>query len=116
MEVFSASQNIELCLSNSSGFLESIRPALELNKTSVTKCSMCRLELSTAEQELLLTLPAMQSLEFEGMHHLPDHLFAKLDKFPSLKELSVRLDGKADVLSVLPGDFPNLHHMEKLSI
>ncbi|XP_060241614.1 baculoviral IAP repeat-containing protein 1a-like [Meriones unguiculatus] len=116
MEVFSASQNIELCLSNSSGFLESIRPALELNKTSVTKCSVCRLELSTAEQELLLTLPAMQSLEVSGTNQLPDQLFANLDKFPGLKELSVRLDGKADVLSVLPGEFPNLHHMEKLSI
>ncbi|XP_055461512.1 baculoviral IAP repeat-containing protein 1a-like isoform X2 [Psammomys obesus] len=71
MEVFSASQNIELCLSNSSGFLESIRPALELNKTSVTKCSVCRLELSTAEQELLLTLPALQSLEVSGTDQLP---------------------------------------------
>ncbi|XP_060241613.1 baculoviral IAP repeat-containing protein 1b-like [Meriones unguiculatus] len=45
-----------------------------------------------------------------------DQLFANLNKFPGLKELSVRLDGKADVLSVLPGEFPNLHHMEKLSI
>ncbi|XP_060241609.1 baculoviral IAP repeat-containing protein 1b-like isoform X2 [Meriones unguiculatus] len=116
MEVFSASQNIELCLSNSSGFFESICPALELNKTSVTKCSMCRLELSTAEQELLLTLPALQSLEVSEMNQLPDQLFANLNKFPGLKELSVRLDGKADVLSVLPGEFPNLHHMEKLSI
>ncbi|XP_032752868.1 baculoviral IAP repeat-containing protein 1b-like [Rattus rattus] len=63
MEIFSASQSIEFHLFNSSGFLESIRPALELNKTSVTKCSMSRLELSRAEQELLLTLSALQSLE-----------------------------------------------------
>ena len=46
----------------------------------------------------------------------PDQLFANLDKFLSLKELSVRLDGIPDVLSVIPGDFPNLYHMEKLSI
>ncbi|XP_036063345.1 baculoviral IAP repeat-containing protein 1b-like [Onychomys torridus] len=116
MEVFSASQNIELHLSHSNGFLESIRPALELNKTSVTKCSMSRLELSTAEQELLLGLPALQSLEVSGTNQLPDQLFANLDKFPSLKELSMRLDGVPDVLSIIPGDFPNLHHMEKLSI
>ncbi|XP_052015494.1 baculoviral IAP repeat-containing protein 1b isoform X2 [Apodemus sylvaticus] len=116
MEVFSASQSIEFCLFNSSGFLESIRPALELSKTSVTKCSMSRLELSTAEQELLLTLPALQTLEVSGTNQIPDQLFRNLDKFLGLKELSVRLNGKSDVLSVLPGEFPNLHHMEKLSI
>ncbi|XP_052015484.1 baculoviral IAP repeat-containing protein 1b-like isoform X4 [Apodemus sylvaticus] len=116
MEVFSASQSIEFCLFNSSGFLESIRPALELSKTSVTKCSMSRLELSTAEQELLLTLPALQTLEVSGTNQIPDQLFRNLNKFLVLKELSVRLNGKSDVLSVLPGEFPNLHHMEKLSI
>ncbi|GAB1298494.1 Baculoviral IAP repeat-containing protein 1b [Apodemus speciosus] len=116
MEVFSASHSIEFCLFNSSGFLESIYPALELNKTSVTKCSMSRVELSTAEQELLLTLPALQSLEVSGTNQIPDQLFPNLDKFLGLKELSVRLDGKPDVLSFLPGEFPNLHHMEKLSI
>ncbi|GAB1298501.1 Baculoviral IAP repeat-containing protein 1a [Apodemus speciosus] len=116
MEVFSASQNIELRLFNSSGFLESIRPALELNKTSITKCSMSRVELSTAEQELLLTLPALQTLEVSETNQLPDQLFSNLDKFLGLKELSVRLHGKLDVLSVIPGEFPNLHHMEKLSI
>ncbi|XP_028616588.1 baculoviral IAP repeat-containing protein 1a-like, partial [Grammomys surdaster] len=116
MEVFSASESIELRLFNSSGFLESIRPALELNKTSVAKCSMSRMELSRAEQELLLSLPALQSLEVSGTNQLPDHLLPNLDKFLGLKELCVRLDGKQDVLSVLPGEFPNLHHMEKLSI
>lgn len=50
------------------------------------------------------------------MHCFPDQLFHNLDKFLGLKELSVRLDGTQDVLSVLPGEFPNLHHMEKLSI
>ncbi|CAH6787583.1 Naip2 [Phodopus roborovskii] len=115
-EVFSASQDIELRLMHSSGFLESIRPALELNKTSVTKCSLCRLRLSQAEQQLLLSLPALRSLELSGINQFPDELFANLDKFPSLRELSVRLDGQPGVLSVIPGDLPNLHHMEKLSI
>ncbi|XP_035296411.1 baculoviral IAP repeat-containing protein 1a isoform X2 [Cricetulus griseus] len=116
MEVFSASQDIELHLMHSSGFLESIRPALELNKTSVTKCSLCRLRLSAEEQQLLLALPALRSLEVSGTNQLPDQLFPNLDKFPSLRELSVRLDGSPDVLSVIPGDLPNFHHMEKLSI
>uniref|UniRef100_A0A8C6RLB4 Baculoviral IAP repeat-containing protein 1a-like n=2 Tax=Nannospalax galili TaxID=1026970 RepID=A0A8C6RLB4_NANGA len=116
MEVFSASQHIELHLYHSTGFIESIRPALELNKASVTKCSMCQLELSEAEQELLLTLPALRSLEVSRTNQFQDLILPNLDKFPCLKELSVTLDDKPDVLSVIPEDFPNLHHMEKLSI
>uniref|UniRef100_A0A8C6RR72 NACHT domain-containing protein n=2 Tax=Nannospalax galili TaxID=1026970 RepID=A0A8C6RR72_NANGA len=116
MEVFSASQHIELHLYHSTGFIESIRPALELNKASVTKCSLCQLELSAAEQELLLTLPALRSLEVSRTNQLQDLILPNLDKFPCLKELSVTLHGKADVLSVIPEEFPNLHHMEKLSI
>ncbi|XP_008836708.1 baculoviral IAP repeat-containing protein 1 [Nannospalax galili] len=115
MEVFSASQHIELHLYHSTGFIESIRPALELNKASVTKCSLCQLELSAAEQELLLTLPALRSLEVSRTNQLQDLILPNLDKFPCLKELSVTLDGKADVLSVIPEDFSN-HNMEKLSI
>uniref|UniRef100_A0A8C6QZ49 Baculoviral IAP repeat-containing protein 1a-like n=2 Tax=Nannospalax galili TaxID=1026970 RepID=A0A8C6QZ49_NANGA len=116
MEVFSASQHIELHLYHSTGFIESIRPALELNKASVTKCSLCQLELSAAEQELLLTLPALRSLEVSVTNQLQDLIFPNLDKFPCLTELSVILHGKLDVLSVIPEDLPDFHHMEKLSI
>uniref|UniRef100_A0A2I3GMM5 NLR family apoptosis inhibitory protein n=1 Tax=Nomascus leucogenys TaxID=61853 RepID=A0A2I3GMM5_NOMLE len=66
MTVFSASQHIELHVNHSRGFTESIRPALELSKASVTKCSISKLELSAAEQELLLTLPSLESLEVSG--------------------------------------------------
>uniref|UniRef100_A0A8C9GL93 NLR family apoptosis inhibitory protein n=1 Tax=Piliocolobus tephrosceles TaxID=591936 RepID=A0A8C9GL93_9PRIM len=66
MTVFSASQRIELHLNHSGGFIESICPALELSKASVTKCSISKLELSAAEEELLLTLPSLESLELSG--------------------------------------------------
>lgn len=52
----------------------------------------------------------------ETMHYLPDQLFPNLDKFPGLKELSARINGTQDMLSVLPEEFPNLHHMERLII
>lgn len=45
-----------------------------------------------------------------------DQLFPNLDKFLCLKELSVDLDDKQNVFSVIPEDFLNLHHMEKLLI
>uniref|UniRef100_A0A2K6LI18 NLR family apoptosis inhibitory protein n=1 Tax=Rhinopithecus bieti TaxID=61621 RepID=A0A2K6LI18_RHIBE len=116
MTVFSASQRIELHLNHSGGFIESIRPALELSKASVTKCSISKLELSAAEEELLLTLPSLESLELSGTIQSQDQIFPNLDKFLCLKELSVDLKGNINVFSVIPEEFPNFHHMEKLLI
>ncbi|XP_062067924.1 baculoviral IAP repeat-containing protein 1-like [Lepus europaeus] len=113
---FSASQHIELHLSHSRGFIESIRPALELCKASVTKCSIGNAELSPEEQELLLALPSLESLHVEGMPQLQDQIFPNLDKFLHLKELSVNLQGKLNVFSILPEDSPSFHQMEKLLV
>ncbi|EHB15041.1 Baculoviral IAP repeat-containing protein 1 [Heterocephalus glaber] len=115
-EVFSASQHIELLLEGSSGFMENIRPALELNKAAVTKCILHGVQLSAAEQELLLALPALQSLDISGSVQLQDQIFPNLDKLPCLRELFVNLDSRLDVFSLLPEEFANLHHMEKLLI
>nr|XP_042117529.1 baculoviral IAP repeat-containing protein 1b-like [Peromyscus maniculatus bairdii] len=70
------------------------------------------------------TLPEVTDTTGESNHEDPvavhsmvaDQLFANLDKFLSLKELSISVNGIPDVLLVIPGDFSNLHHMEKLSI
>ncbi|ELK11416.1 Baculoviral IAP repeat-containing protein 1 [Pteropus alecto] len=115
MTVFSASQHIELHLNNSRGFIESLRPALEQYKASFTKCSIHKSELSAEEQELLLNLPSLESLAVSETSHVQDQLFPNLDKFLCLKELSVNLD-KQNVFSVIPVEFLNLHHMEKLLI
>ncbi|KAM9679899.1 baculoviral IAP repeat-containing protein 1 [Dama dama] len=113
-EVFSAAQHIELHLNHSRGFIENIHPALEQYKASFTKCCISQCELSATEQELLLTLTSLESLEVSETAHQPDHLFLSLDKFLCLKELSVNL--QQDVFSVISEEFLNLHHMEKLLI
>ncbi|XP_028385139.1 baculoviral IAP repeat-containing protein 1 isoform X1 [Phyllostomus discolor] len=115
MAVFSASQHIELHLQNSKGFVESLRPALEQYKASFTKCSINKSELNAVEQELLLNLPSLESLEVSGTTQVQDQLFSHLDKFLCLKELSVNVD-KKNVFAVIPEEFLNLHHMEKLLI
>ncbi|XP_016069405.1 PREDICTED: baculoviral IAP repeat-containing protein 1 [Miniopterus natalensis] len=115
MEVFSASQHIELHLKDSMGFIESLRPALEQHTASFTKCSISEFELNAAEQELLLNLTSLESLEILGTTQIQDQLLPKLDKFLCLKELSVNID-KRNVFSVIPEEFLNLHHMGKLLI
>ncbi|XP_045302354.1 baculoviral IAP repeat-containing protein 1 [Leopardus geoffroyi] len=114
--IFSASQCIELHLQNSGEFMAGIGPALEQSKDSVTKCSVFCLELSTAEQELLLTLPALESLQVLGTRKVPGKLLTNLDKFLCLKELSVDLHHQQNVFALIPEEFFNLHHMEKLLI
>ncbi|XP_004678513.1 PREDICTED: baculoviral IAP repeat-containing protein 1 [Condylura cristata] len=116
MEVFSVSQHIELYLSRSRGFIESIRPALEQCKDSFTKCSLVKYELTTVDQELLLTLHSLESLEVSETTQIQDQLLPNLDKFPCLKELSLNLDKKDNVFTVVPEEFLNFQHMEKLVI
>ncbi|EPQ02584.1 Baculoviral IAP repeat-containing protein 1 [Myotis brandtii] len=115
MAVFSASQHIELHLRGSRGFIESLCPAIEQYKASFTKCSINESELNAVEQELLLNLPSLESLEVSGTTQITDQLFPNLDKFPCLKELSVNMD-KKNVFSVIPEEFLNLHNMKKLLI
>ncbi|XP_054434214.1 baculoviral IAP repeat-containing protein 1 [Pteronotus mesoamericanus] len=115
MSVFSASQHIELYLNQSRGFVESLRPALEQYKASFTKCSISKSELNEVEQELLLNLSSLQSLEVSETTQVQDQLFPNLDKFLCLKELSVNVD-KENVFSVIPEEFINLHYIEKLLI
>ncbi|XP_013365033.1 PREDICTED: baculoviral IAP repeat-containing protein 1 isoform X2 [Chinchilla lanigera] len=114
--VFAASQRIELHVEESAGFLESVRPALQPSRAAVAKCALRGVPLSAAEQELLLALPALEALDVSGAGQVPDQIFPNLDKFPCLRELSVNLDSGPDVFSLLPEEFPNLHHMEKLLI
>ncbi|XP_014440055.1 baculoviral IAP repeat-containing protein 1 [Tupaia chinensis] len=116
MAICSASQHIELHLSSSRGVIESIRPVLELYKASVIKCRIDRFDLSAAEQRLLLTLPSLESFEVLGTSQGIQEIIPNLDKFLCLKELSLNLDDSINVFPVIPEEFSNLHHMDKLSI
>ncbi|XP_003470303.1 baculoviral IAP repeat-containing protein 1-like [Cavia porcellus] len=114
---FDAAQHVELHVEKSSGFLESIWSALEPSRAAVTKVTLCIDEwLSATEQELLLALPALESLAISGSAKFSDQIFPNLDKFPCLRELSVNMDSSLDIFSLFPDEFPNLHHMEKLLI
>uniref|UniRef100_A0A7M4FR25 NLR family apoptosis inhibitory protein n=1 Tax=Crocodylus porosus TaxID=8502 RepID=A0A7M4FR25_CROPO len=65
MVLFSISEHVELCLKDSPGLVESIRPALEQHKECFKKFSLCNVNLSIAEQELLLSLSSVESLEIK---------------------------------------------------
>ncbi|NXJ66548.1 BIRC1 protein, partial [Rostratula benghalensis] len=110
--LFSVSDYIELQLNNSPGFLEGIRPAIEQYKEHFKKCSLRHLNLSVAEQELLLSMSFVECLEIEEKE-MPELLYSNLDKFVCLEELSVR-QCDYNVFDKIPDGFKNLRNMKKL--
>ncbi|XP_067425036.1 baculoviral IAP repeat-containing protein 1 [Emydura macquarii macquarii] len=116
MVLFSISDHIELQLDNSHGLIESIRPAIELYKESFKKCSIRNCNLSVAEQELLLSMSSVESLEIKEKAQVPVSLFSNLDKFICLKEFSVYLHNGQNIFDIIPNGFKNLYGMEKLLI
>ncbi|NXI89963.1 BIRC1 protein, partial [Psophia crepitans] len=115
MILFSISDYIELQLNNSPGFIEVIRPAIEQYKDRFKKCSLHHLNLSTTEQELLLSMSFVESLEIDDKE-IPELLFSNLDKFIFLEELSVSHCKNYNVFDTIPDGFKNLPNMKKLSI
>ncbi|XP_023559536.1 baculoviral IAP repeat-containing protein 1 isoform X2 [Octodon degus] len=95
---FSASQRVELHLEASAGFLESIRPALEPCKAAVTKCALGSVPLSAAEQQLLLALPALESLEVSGSGQVPVKL---IENSPDLRIFHLNCNSLPDLESLM---------------
>ncbi|XP_014816035.1 PREDICTED: baculoviral IAP repeat-containing protein 1 isoform X2 [Calidris pugnax] len=113
--LFSASEYIELKLSHCPGFIEVIRPAIEPCKEHFKKCSLRHLNLSIAEQELLLSLSSVECLEIDEKE-MPELLYSNLDKFVCLEELSVSQCEDCDIFDTIPDGFKNLRNMKKLLI
>ncbi|NXP07581.1 BIRC1 protein, partial [Thinocorus orbignyianus] len=112
--LFSVSDYIELQMNKCPGFIEVIRPAIELYKERFKKCSLCHLNLSIAEQELLLSMSFVECLEIDAKE-IPELLCSNLDKFVCLEELSV-LHCDCDIFDTIPDGFKNLRNMKKLLI
>nr|XP_009942231.1 PREDICTED: baculoviral IAP repeat-containing protein 1 [Opisthocomus hoazin] len=113
MTLFSVSDYIELQLNNSPGFIEVIRPAIEQYKERFKKCSLHHLNLSITEQELLLSMSFMECLEIDEKE-MPELLFANLDKFICLEELSLSQCENCNVFDTIPHGFKSHCKMKKL--
>ncbi|XP_058843809.1 baculoviral IAP repeat-containing protein 1-like isoform X2 [Acipenser ruthenus] len=115
MVLFSVSEQVELTLSNSEGFLESIQPALEIYKGIFRKIEVHCTHLSKREEELIVSMSALQSLHLR-FRQVPEHLIQNLDTFSHLKELSIDGPNDSKVFDKIPNGFGSLHRMEKLII
>ncbi|KAM9589289.1 LOW QUALITY PROTEIN: baculoviral IAP repeat-containing protein 1 [Morphnus guianensis] len=112
MMPLSVSDYIELQLNNSPGSIEVI-PVIEQYKEHFKKCSLYHLNLSIAEQELLLLMSFVECLEIDKKEML-ELLFSNLDKFICLEELSVSQCKNCCVFDTIPDGFKNLCNLKKL--
>ncbi|KAE8635934.1 hypothetical protein XENTR_v10002790 [Xenopus tropicalis] len=110
---FPLSHHIELKVTDSPGFFERLGACIEIYKDSFVKCTLCRMELNSAEQELILHMTSLQSLKISGML-APEHIIGHMDCFTQLKELTLDLSDECEVIGILPDGFKNLHSLEKL--
>ncbi|XP_054842283.1 baculoviral IAP repeat-containing protein 1 [Eublepharis macularius] len=111
--LFSGFKCIELRLQNCQGLMKTIQPAIEQNLGSFKVCSLHH-NLSVIEENLLLTMSSLESLEIKKITSAPETVFANLDKFIFLKELSVDLSDCQNIFDIIPEGFKNLHSIEKL--
>ncbi|XP_013918863.1 PREDICTED: baculoviral IAP repeat-containing protein 1 [Thamnophis sirtalis] len=114
--LFSFFDNIELKLQNCKGLLENIKTAIEENLKSFKICSLDNTELNELEENLLLSMSSLESLDVKWSASIPvsETLFANLDKYTFLKELSLNLSDCQNMSDTIPEGFKNLHNIEKL--
>ncbi|XP_042308261.1 baculoviral IAP repeat-containing protein 1 isoform X2 [Sceloporus undulatus] len=113
--LFSVFDHIDLRLNDCKSLLESIKPAVEQNLENFKTCSIHNTDLSLIEENLLLSISSLESLEIMGKASIPETLFSNLDKYTFLKELSVDLDCQ-NLFDLIPEGFKNLCDMEKFLI
>ncbi|XP_078531418.1 baculoviral IAP repeat-containing protein 1-like [Lissotriton helveticus] len=116
--MFFLSEHIDLQLNNSSGFIESIRSTIEQYVHLFAKCRFYDMELSEAEQELILLMSSMESLDIHTLKNgqYPELLVAHLDKYKNLKALSLNVHENKKVMDTIPDDFRNLKNMQSLKL
>ncbi|OCU02365.1 baculoviral IAP repeat-containing protein 1 [Xenopus laevis] len=108
----SLADHIELRLSQSPGFIEAVWPCIDLYITSFVKCSFHGIELNMTEQDSILQMSSLESLQMTQMNP-PEYLLSHLDRFNKLKELILDVLDRSEVVRFFPDGFKELKSLEK---
>ncbi|XP_063819961.1 baculoviral IAP repeat-containing protein 1-like [Pseudophryne corroboree] len=114
--LFSMSDHIEIQLINCRDFLKNIGSAIEGSLRSFRKLIICNTYLSTEEQNLILKMSSLESLEIENSQGTcyPELLVCGIHKFPCLTEVSIVLPKNPEIVDHLPDEFQGLSRMKKI--
>ncbi|KAM4808283.1 LOW QUALITY PROTEIN: baculoviral IAP repeat-containing protein 1 [Rhinophrynus dorsalis] len=105
--------HVELNVTKSPGFVESLRPCIEKHKEAFVMCSLHKVELNLEEQELIVQMSSLKCLQLSGMQP-PEHILLHIASFKQLKELILNLSTVQEV--IFPDSFGNLLNLEKLAL
>ncbi|XP_056377673.1 baculoviral IAP repeat-containing protein 1-like [Hyla sarda] len=115
--LFSISARIELQLNDSTDFVRHLAPAIEQHLSSFKKLCICDSYLTAEEQDLILKMSSLESLEIgcNYSENYPEHLIRGIHNFPNLTEVTIYLLQNPEVLDHLPVEFERLDGMKKLA-
>ncbi|XP_075036661.1 baculoviral IAP repeat-containing protein 1-like [Mixophyes fleayi] len=113
---FSISDHIEIQINNCRDFVKHIASAIEEFLSSFRKLTIHDTYLAAEEQDLILKMSSLESLEIENAHgtYYPELLIRGIHKFTSLTEVSVVLLENPEVLDHLPDEFQRLNGIKKI--
>ncbi|OCU02368.1 baculoviral IAP repeat-containing protein 1 [Xenopus laevis] len=116
--LFSVSDHIKLELNKSNGFVRNIMPVIEQYLSSFKECTICNTYLCKEEQELLLRMASLETLEFGNVRAIPqpESLISGVHRFMCLKELSINLPTYPEFIEHIPDEFGRLNKIKKLAL
>ncbi|XP_075036640.1 baculoviral IAP repeat-containing protein 1-like [Mixophyes fleayi] len=113
---FSISDHIEIQLNSCRDFVKHIASAIEEFLSSFRKLTIHDTYLAAEEQDLILKMSSLESLQIENAHgtYYPELLIRGIHKFTSLTEVSVVLPENPEVLDHLPDEFQRLNGIKRI--
>ncbi|KAG8456445.1 hypothetical protein GDO86_002288 [Hymenochirus boettgeri] len=116
--LFSSSDHIKLRLNNSSGFVQDIGSAIERHLDCFKECTINNTFLSKEEQQLLLKMSSLESLEIANSKDItfPYFLISGLHRFTCLNELSIKQPNYPDLAGHIPDEFGKPENIRRLTV
>ncbi|KAM4049211.1 LOW QUALITY PROTEIN: baculoviral IAP repeat-containing protein 1-like [Anomaloglossus baeobatrachus] len=115
--LFLMSDHIEMHLINCKGFVKSIGRAIDQFSRSFKKLTIQETFLEEQEQDIILKMSALESLEIKSAKiSYPELLVRGIHNFPCLEEVSVILPNGTEIINNLPDDFQTLNRIKKIIV
>lgn len=113
--LFLMSDHIEMHLIECKGFVKSIGSAINQFSGSFKKLIIHNTSLEEEEQDMILKMSSLESLEIENVKsNYPELLILGLHKLTCLEEVSIVLPNNTEIIDNLPDDFQSLKKIKKI--
>ncbi|XP_075127045.1 baculoviral IAP repeat-containing protein 1 [Leptodactylus fuscus] len=113
--LFLMSDHIEMHINNCKGFVRTIGSAIDKLSESFKKIVLQDTYLEEEEQDNILKMRSLESLEIENLKsNYPELLIRGIHTFTRLEEVSIVLLNNTEVINNLPDEFQTLKRIKKI--